>query len=132
MLLPDKLQSLRERSSCVLSAMKAIPAPHGKRGVYFLMWEDVIIYVGVSFNVHERISQHSGSRRIWFDYVHWIHTEYGDDKIIEEYLIRTIRPKFNRGMKNTKPISEHKLQAAKETFAKYGIDIKAFDGVVIG
>ena len=62
--------------------------------VYFLIYRNEIVYVGLSDTLQRRLHQHTKDKI--FDKVHWIRVEAKDQKYIEAYYIKTLNPKYNK------------------------------------
>lgn len=76
---------------------KSIPSSH-LSGVYFLIKDDEIVYVGQSKNIFSRIDTHKRNRKLIFDRVFYIYTPELDDldRIeLESKYISDILPRYN-------------------------------------
>lgn len=72
-------QSVNYKSSC---------------GIYFLIENNDVVYVGQSIDVHSRIHQHSISNKA-FDSFSWIETRKNNLDVLESLYIHTLQPKYN-------------------------------------
>jgi excinuclease UvrABC nuclease subunit len=73
--------------------------PFKKRGIYFLIFEKQIVYVGQSKNVHARVSTHLNSYKIKYDSYNFILVEEPKSlDNIEAYFIAKFKPKYNSTM----------------------------------
>jgi excinuclease UvrABC nuclease subunit len=64
-------------------------------GVYLLMSNKEIVYVGASRNIRRRVLEHHQNGRP-FDYVYAVATKEGEEINLERQLIMAIRPSQNR------------------------------------
>ena len=62
--------------------------------VYFLIFQNEIVYVGLSDRVQKRLQEHAKDKV--FDKVTWIRVNARDQKYIEAYYIKTLSPKYNK------------------------------------
>ena len=65
-------------------------------GVYFLIKEDEVVYVGQSEDVPVRIRSHKHGGLIEFDHVYYLHVNPENLVEVEKYYIRLLKPKRNR------------------------------------
>jgi hypothetical protein len=81
-------------------------------GVYFLVKENKIVYVGQSVNVYSRVGHHSGVKD--FDRVAWIECEKEKLDLLESIYIHLFEPELNgnSGTSNLKsaPISNFEIK----------------------
>jgi predicted DNA-binding transcriptional regulator AlpA len=75
--------------------------PNKQHCVYFLVKGDEVVYIGSSFTIYSRITQHKEKD---FDRVLYFHVEPERMLAVEAELIRVIKPKLN-----VKGLSEFKL-----------------------
>lgn len=72
----------------------AIPFSSPPRvGVYFLILQGEVVYVGSSVNVLARVGSHTG--RIEFDDARWISTSVDDLRLVESHFINSLMPRCN-------------------------------------
>lgn len=74
-------------------AAKAVPMH--KEGVYFLLSQDKIVYVGRSQNIYARIGQHIQMGRITFDRVHTVAATGLHQERLEQIYIAAFMPEYN-------------------------------------
>ena len=65
-------------------------------GVYFLIKEDEVVYVGQSEDVPVRIRSHKHGGLIEFDHVYYLHVNPENLVEVEKHYIRLLKPKRNR------------------------------------
>lgn len=85
--------NLTEEIITVLS-MPVIWPQHRHSGIYFLLDDDEIVYVGQSKNIQARFENHTKSNKIfnrWF----YIFCDIEDLNKTEAYYILMLRPKYN-------------------------------------
>lgn len=70
----------------------SVPIP-ASSGVYFLIKNEAVVYVGQSLNVHARIRQHLATK--CFDRVNIIACEPGELNRLESMYIRRLKPVLN-------------------------------------
>ncbi|MDD4890378.1 MAG: hypothetical protein PHU85_10650 [Phycisphaerae bacterium] len=90
---------MAKTETCVSAIVNGLPRlhlPEVIRGVYFLMFRGVVVYVGQSSDIVSRIYSHYSEWCKRFDDVRYLQT---DDKRlandVELELIRTLKPKYN-------------------------------------
>lgn len=66
---------------------------HRKCGIYFLMRDGKVTYVGSSKNIYSRVGDHSQSKR--FDYVRWIKVKEKKLYGVERDWILSLKPPLN-------------------------------------
>ena len=66
-----------------------------KSGVYFLILENEIVYVGQSIRVAYRVGNHMGAKE--FDWVYYLRCPKSDLDFVEGEMIRILEPKLNVG-----------------------------------
>ena len=76
--------------------IKEMAIPPQVCGVYFLLWENEIIYIGQSTNIIQRICSHVTEGKKGFDRVLYLPCPQGLLDHYERQLIRHIRPCHNR------------------------------------
>lgn len=64
-----------------------------KCGIYFLMRDDKVTYVGSSKNIYARVGDHSKSKR--FDYARWIKVKEKNLHAVERDWILSLKPQLN-------------------------------------
>jgi len=64
--------------------------------IYFLKFEGVTVYVGMTRNLVKRITSHLLDRQKVFDEVEFIETEQDNLSESEKYYIETLTPKYNK------------------------------------
>lgn len=69
--------------------------PMHKEGVYFLLRENRIVYVGRSYNIYARIGAHLQMGRITFDRVHTVPATGLDQERLEQIYIAAFMPEYN-------------------------------------
>ena len=84
---PNPYQLLNEEQ------ILAQAAPYGAPGIYFLIRDGRIVYIGQSINVHARVAQHRAKKR--FDRWHWVPVSKRRLDIMEQHYIRHFRPELN-------------------------------------
>jgi len=84
---PEIMPVKRTRGVC--PSLPRYPKPPSGDSVYFLLKDDVIVYIGVAKNVGNRIPQHHNK-----DYDTW--TYVPDQLNLEEVCIRYVCPKYNK------------------------------------
>lgn len=105
-----KMTALHEASSAAalltgrfLMAHDAIIAgsqPYGDApGIYFLVRQGEVVYVGQSINVHARVWQHKQARKD-FDAFAYVKCERDSLDALESLYIHTLRPRLNGTMCN--------------------------------
>jgi hypothetical protein len=77
------------------SSMRVISLPRGS-GIYFLIKDRKIQYVGQSKTLMSRIGQHMYEGRVKFDAVSWIYCEPGSLTRMENAYLWLLLPPFNR------------------------------------
>jgi hypothetical protein len=73
-----------------------------KMGVYLLMLDDRVVYVGTSLNMSGRVADHRQNGRP-FDRVFYIGTSLTERHALEKILIRAIQPAQNRAGTDREP-----------------------------
>lgn len=68
-------------------------------GVYFLIRQNKIVYVGQSRDVYSRVQSHRAERRIEFDRFKFLDVAVADLNTVERFYIAKFDPEYNR----TKP-----------------------------
>lgn len=63
-------------------------------GVYFLLQEGRIVYVGKTGNIRERLSQHSNGEKLWSQFF-FIQCEEEEIDKLEAHYIAKFRPAYN-------------------------------------
>lgn len=89
---PPRLPALFD-AAAILAASAPFP-PSGGCGIYFLIAEGRIVYVGQSINVLWRLGQHAAERV--FDAWHWIPCAREGLDQLEHAYIRALRPAWNK------------------------------------
>ena len=74
-------------------------------GVYFLLSDQKIVYVGQSINVHYRIADHFAKGIIPFDRFHIVPCDSRDVDHLEALYIDALRPKYNTDMRAADALS---------------------------
>ena len=77
-------------------------------GVYFLIKNDEIVYIGSSINVESRINEHQKERKILFDHYFIIKEKY-DFKTLEIQYILQFIPKYNTSLGSSKNLLQFGL-----------------------
>jgi hypothetical protein len=92
--------------------------PHSCRGIYFLLLDDRIVYIGQSDNIHKRIKQHLFQREKVFNkiLVKYICDPAIDLASIEKDLIKAHKPKYNSNSKNPRKLLKLSLVAHIRSF----------------
>jgi hypothetical protein len=78
-----------------LDEIIAQAVPRASSGVYFLIKDERVIYVGRSANVIERIATHAKNAIIPFDSTHFICATGVEMDRLEQLYIGKLRPEFN-------------------------------------
>jgi hypothetical protein len=65
-------------------------------GVYFLILDSKVVYVGQSVNIPSRISQHRQDKGKEFDKYHYIECDERDLDEVEQFYIRKFKPSQNK------------------------------------
>lgn len=97
---------------------RKIPVGNTEQGVYFLIQNDEIIYVGSSCNIRSRINTHIMAGKIPFDSFYFIQTNsYQTEEI--KYIVK-FNPKYNHTVqaKNYSQLGLVKLSFIKEIIKK--------------
>lgn len=68
-----------------------------KCGIYFLINNNTIVYVGQSIDLWQRIQQHKEKRAMMFDAVSWVACDVGKLNELELFYIDRLKPKYNIG-----------------------------------
>lgn len=71
-------------------------------GLYFLIHQGKIVYVGQSVDVHTRLAYHR--KRFTFDAVHIVECDRKDVGLMESAYIATLKPKHNRANGRWRPL----------------------------
>jgi excinuclease UvrABC nuclease subunit len=82
-----------------LETLRAVAVPAMTHcGVYFLMYEGHVVYVGQSINVHGRISNHMADTVSTkeFDAYAWVEVAAEDLGWVEAMYIAKFKPRYNR------------------------------------
>lgn len=66
-----------------------------KTGIYFLIKENKIVYIGQTINFDARISQHIQKKRIVFNSVYYLPISDVEMKFVEEKYIKKFKPRYN-------------------------------------
>lgn len=94
----ENFDSFLRSEGFIIGNSHEYPSPfenHFHKGIYFLIKDEAIVYVGLSNNVEFRLTQHEGLKD--FDYVYSYDIEpFGWARYIEAYYIGTMKPKLNR------------------------------------
>jgi hypothetical protein len=64
-------------------------------GIYFLILEGEIVYVGQSTDYHSRVKSHTLAKAIQFDAVAFVRVAHGYLNNVEAEYIARLRPRFN-------------------------------------
>lgn len=72
-------------------------------GIYFLIFEEEIVYVGMSTSIVRRISDHIQQGRIKFDSCFFVTYPVSDLEEMEIRYINRFRPLYNRHVRNARP-----------------------------
>lgn len=64
-------------------------------GIYFLMLDGEVVYIGQSINCHSRISDHKRLEKIQYDSVYILRTDQAALTPLENLYIRKFKPKHN-------------------------------------
>lgn len=72
---------------------------HKGRGVYFLMYDNIIVYVGQTINVFSRIQGHISEGTKEFNNVYFLPVPCGDLLAVEKKYILQFLPKYNQETK---------------------------------
>jgi GIY-YIG catalytic domain len=83
----------------LLSTDELLALPSAWAGIYFLIFEGAIQYVGQSSDVHARIKDHVRGKRIKFDRAVWIECDVTDFDYLEAAYIKQCKPPLNRGIR---------------------------------
>jgi len=88
-------------------------------GVYFLIQDNKIVYIGKSFNIYVRIDQHYKSEKIIFD--KWNYIELSKEKIdeMETRYVLKYNPKYNKIL----PTKSSDLKTIKQLKNKLNLPI---------
>jgi hypothetical protein len=90
----------RDFLNCALYQRRPISAVRSATagpGVYFLWKDDTLVYIGVSFSVAKRLTQHASEKIPFFDSYSVLITETNDDAVTLESLFISInKPRFNK------------------------------------
>lgn len=70
-------------------------------GIYFLLYERRIVYVGQSVNCRRRISQHEASKDKTFDAYHILPCAQTELDMLESLYVARFKPQFNQNMPGT-------------------------------
>ena len=101
---------VNQRFYCESKILESSISYDGLSGVYFLINDNKIIYIGQSKNVFARIHTHSMTKK--FNKIAWVNCELKHLDIIESFYIHAFRPELN-GCKNEEeksaPLSVEKL-----------------------
>lgn len=79
-------------------AILAMSLPLGQRafcGIYFLILDDEIVYVGSSINLLARLSTHLAERKMRFNRISFVICAEADVRKTEYAYIRTLKPLYN-------------------------------------
>jgi hypothetical protein len=76
-----------------------LPELESVSGIYFLMQDEQVVYVGQSTNVYQRIIQHKEMKKIPFSHALWYEVAPPDLISVEYYWISRLRPPHNNGNK---------------------------------
>ncbi|SHK43559.1 transcriptional regulator, AlpA family [Roseomonas rosea] len=76
--------------------------PYGAPGIYFLIKEERIVYIGQSVNVHARVAHHRYSKA--FDRWHWIPVPKRRLNVMEQRYIQFFRPPLNMVYYGASPV----------------------------
>jgi hypothetical protein len=87
------------------------PAPW-TTGIYFLLDEGVIVYVGQSRDVQRRVDQHGTSKAIPFDRAMWMRLPTNELDAFESALICLLRPRHNVHVPRWEPERSASILAA--------------------
>lgn len=74
--------------------------------VYFLIDNKVVVYIGQTHNLYRRIMQHTDKR---YNDVYWFPTGETELKIVEDYFIIAMQPKYNKTHQDKYKINEKLL-----------------------
>jgi len=88
--------------------------------IYFLKFEGVTVYVGMTRNLVKRITSHLLDRQKVFDEVEFIETEQDNLSESEKYYIETLTPKYNKSGVTKKYPCAVTFTASARTCARCG------------
>jgi hypothetical protein len=88
--------------AALLSIDELLALPSAWIGIYFLIFEGSIQYIGQSSDVHARIKEHTRAKRVKFDRAVWIECDVADLDYLEASYIKQCRPPLNRGIRGRK------------------------------
>jgi len=83
-----------EKKALIDRAVKPTPAPCG---IYFLVKQDEVVYVGQSVDFHNRVLAHKKLGVIDFDTYSWIECKKADLNNMEAEYILKFKPVLNKG-----------------------------------
>ena len=84
-----------------IAGLEELPLPIPRSGIYFLVSEGTVCYVGQSKDLVARVMAHwRANPRVWrtvvtFDQVFWLPVPVAELNDVEAYWITTLRPQFN-------------------------------------
>jgi hypothetical protein len=83
--------------ACIREIPELIEIPTGyPTGIYFLVHDDEVVYVGQSVNPTGRIATHTADERKQFDRAYMVPVPLSRLDDVESALIRLLRPRLNR------------------------------------
>jgi GIY-YIG catalytic domain-containing protein len=85
-------------SKLAMRVRSPLPAPI-KSGIYFLIQNNRIVYVGQSTNVGSRINTHITTNKLSFDAAVWFEVPLNELADVEHFWIWLLRPPYNVGGK---------------------------------
>lgn len=87
--------NLKDRRFNPAPKQNRLPAPKCTPGVYMLVKDDVIVYVGQSSNVEHRVATHASYEKQFTEYLMYKVPDYRLRVVLESALIKKHRPIFN-------------------------------------
>lgn len=94
-------------------------------GVYFLMHDDEVVYVGQSVSIDNRIKQHRKDKT--FDYAKAVKVDSKKLLFVESNFINTMKPKYNKTVAHETIISSEDIQVVdklSEALPKFSADMQ--------
>lgn len=94
-----------EGLTTMLTPLEIVSAAYDRNdlsGVYFLINNGEIVYVGQSMNVHKRISEHARQKEKEFDAFHYVVCDPAMLDELENAYIIALAPRYNRAFSHQK------------------------------
>ena len=109
-----------------VASVRPVPTPEPLTGVYFMVKDDAIVYIGKSLDIQLRLLMHKGNDRD-YDRVWYIPCDAADLDDLEKAAILTLLPPLNKSHKKQRGVAGWQ-QWAVDTLRRFGLAVVDHEG----